>query len=84
MLYNFIRCVIAAESILRFNSTIGEDILSGHMAQDWITRFCTRDHDVEHQPRSGCQSGLENERLCQLLKDKSQQTAHQLAEDLVV
>lgn len=74
MLYNFNSGLKAADLVHQIISAFGEDTLSERMERDCFAWFCTRDHDDEDRPRSGCPYRFYDERLRQLLEDYSQQT----------
>lgn len=73
MLYDFKGGLIKADLARWFNSALGEDTVSDLMAQDWLDRFRTADHNTEHQPRSGQVFGLDYERLDPLVMEYLQQ-----------
>lgn len=79
MVYDFKSGLKATEKARRINSWLGKDTLSEHKAHDWLARYHTKDYHVEEQPRSGCPSGLHDERMHQLVKDDPQQIRRQFS-----
>lgn len=82
MLYDFKRGLKVAELARCISIASGEKTVSECTTQSWLAGFPSGDHDVENQPRLGRSSGLDEERLHQLVNDDPQNPIRQLAEAL--
>lgn len=80
MLSEFKNELKVAESAHQINSTFAEDTVSKSTAQDWFTRFRTRDHDVEDRYRSGRPSWIHVKHPRPMVKDEPRRKTVHVAE----